>query len=147
MAMEKATLVERLALRGSEIASEVSRRKVVETDLSWVLRKRLVRIVDSIVESSECTLGIRRMKATCMAASVERGKQAALVLSPSCDFGPSELGAMARSIDGMHTAIRAVAEKHFTSYLSLGEPGLTDLCQLCSEEEDVVPDYGVEGYV
>lgn len=34
LATKKATLVERLALQGTELATEASRRKVLETDLS-----------------------------------------------------------------------------------------------------------------
>ena len=47
----------------------------------------------------------------------------------------------------MHVSIRAFSEIYFTCYLRLGELGLADLCQLCSEEEDVVPSDDIEGGV
>ncbi|CAH1433692.1 unnamed protein product [Lactuca virosa] len=52
---------------------------------------------------------------------------------------------MAQSVDAMHAAIRAFAETDFASYLRLGELGLADLRQLCTEEEEHVPDDGVWG--
>lgn len=52
---------------------------------------------------------------------------------------------MAQSIDAMHAAIKAFAKTNFSSYLRLGELGLADLHQLCSKEEELVPDGGVEG--
>ncbi|CAH1413299.1 unnamed protein product [Lactuca virosa] len=93
----------------------------------------------------EFTLGIRRVKAVCVAVGVERGKQAVLVLSSGSGSGPSESGVVARFTDAMHAAIRAFAETDFASYLRLGELGLANICQLCSENEEVVPDDDVEG--
>ncbi|CAI9271369.1 unnamed protein product [Lactuca saligna] len=117
LAMEKTTLVERLALRG----------------------------MDHVVENNEFALGIRGVKAGYVAAGVERGKQTVQVLSSGSGFGPSEPGVIAQPTDAMHAVVRAFAETDFASYLKLGELGLVDLCQLCSEEEDIVPDDDVEG--
>ncbi|CAI9291660.1 unnamed protein product [Lactuca saligna] len=64
---------------------------------------RLVQVVDRVVKSSKFVLGIRRVKAACMAAGVEMGKQVGFF------------------------------ETDFMSYLRLGELGLVDLHQLCSE--------------
>lgn len=41
-------------------------------DLTWVLQKGVVRVVDHFVESSEFSLVIRCVKAACVAASIER---------------------------------------------------------------------------
>ncbi|CAH1417872.1 unnamed protein product [Lactuca virosa] len=109
--------------------------------------KTIVAGVDRVVESSEFVPGIRRVKAVCVVIGVERGKQAALVFSSSSGSGRSEPGVVAQSTDPMHAAIRAFVETDFTSYLRLGELGLSDLRHLCSEEEDTVPDDGVEGGV
>ncbi|CAH1421206.1 unnamed protein product [Lactuca virosa] len=87
------------------------------------------------------------MKVTYVAAGVERGKQVVLVSSSGSGSGPSEPGVVARSTDVMHTSIRSFAETDFISYLRLGELCLADLHQLCSEEEDVVPDDDIEGGV
>lgn len=46
----------------------------METNLSWVLQKGVVRIVGRVVESSEFALGIRHEKAACVASSVDRLK-------------------------------------------------------------------------
>ncbi|CAH1436356.1 unnamed protein product [Lactuca virosa] len=105
------------------------------------------RLSDRVVESSEFALRIRYVKAACVAAGMERGKQVALVFSSGSGSGPSEPGAIARSIEAMHVAIRAFAETDFVSYLRLDELGFADLRQLCSEEEDVVPNDDVEGSV
>ncbi|CAH1427092.1 unnamed protein product [Lactuca virosa] len=75
------------------------------------------------------------------------GKHAALVLSSGSGSGPSEPGVMAQSTDAMHAAIRDFAGTDSASYLRLGELGFADLHQFCSEEEDDVPDEGVEGSV
>lgn len=69
------------------------------------------------------------------------------MLSSGSGSGPSESSIVARSTNSMHAAIRAFAETNFTSYLRLGELGLADLRQWYSEEEDIVPDDCVEGYV
>lgn len=85
------------------------------------------------------------MKAACVAANVERGEQAALVLSSSSDSGPSKSGAIAWSTDVMYAAIRDFTKTDFMSYLRLGELGLVNLCQICSKEEDVVLNDDAEG--
>lgn len=54
---------------------------------------------------------------------------------------------MDQSTNAMHAAIWDFTETDFESYLRLGELRLADLCQMCSEEEDVVPDDNVEGGV
>ncbi|CAH1452683.1 unnamed protein product [Lactuca virosa] len=87
----------------------------------------------------------RLLMAACVAASVERGKQAVLVLFSGSGSGPSESGVVVRSTDAMHASIRAFVEIDFASYLWLGDLGLADLRQLCPEEEDAIPDDGVKG--
>ncbi|CAH1427792.1 unnamed protein product [Lactuca virosa] len=83
--------------------------------------------------------------AACMAAGVEKGKQVARMWSAGNSPGSSDPDAMAQSIDEMHDIVRAFAETDFASYLCLGELDLVDLFQLCSEEEERIPDGGVGG--
>lgn len=71
---EKEALAERLTLRDDQFTTEVSRRKILEADLVWVLQNGVARVVERVVESSEFTLGIRHMKATCVAAGIEKEK-------------------------------------------------------------------------
>ncbi|CAH1428108.1 unnamed protein product [Lactuca virosa] len=66
-------------------------------------------------------------------------------LCSSSSHGSSDLDFAAQSVDAMHAAIRAFAETYFASYLCLGELRLADLRQLCSQEEELVPNGGVEG--
>lgn len=87
------------------------------------------------------------MKVAFVAVGVERGKQVVLVLSSGSSSSPSEPGAVARSTNAMHIAVRAFTKRSFSSYLSLGKLGLADLRQLCFEEEDDVPDDAIEGDV
>lgn len=84
-------------------------------------------MVDRAVESSDFVLGIRRMKASYVAASVENGKQVARAWSVGNGPSSSDPDAMAQPVDAMYDAIRAFAETDFASYLRLGELGLSDL--------------------
>lgn len=51
------------------------KRKALEEDLALVLQKGVVHVADRVVESDKFDLGVRRVKATCMAADVESGKE------------------------------------------------------------------------
>ncbi|CAI9291980.1 unnamed protein product [Lactuca saligna] len=99
---EKEASAKRFTLQYDQFTIEVSRRKILEDDLVWVIQKGVVSVVDRVFESSEFALGIHRVKATL-----------------------------------------AFIEMDFASYLHLGELDLADLHQLCSEEEDHVPNGGV----
>lgn len=121
--------------------------EILEADLAWVLQKGVVCIVDRIIESGDFALVIHLMKATCVAAGVEKGKQTTLTLSSSSGSDSSKPDVVARSTDAMHATIRDFAETDFASYLRLGELGLADHFQLCSEEKDLVPYDNVEGGV
>ena len=46
----------------------------MEADLDRVLQKGMVWVVDFVVEISELTFGICRVKVACVAAGIERGK-------------------------------------------------------------------------
>ncbi|CAH1426963.1 unnamed protein product [Lactuca virosa] len=96
-------------------------------------------------ERSEFALGICHVKAACLAAGVENGKQVARTWSAGNSLGSSDPNVVAQSIDAMHAAIRAFSETDFVSYLRLGELSLADLRQLYSEEEEHVLDGGVGG--
>ncbi|CAI9276496.1 unnamed protein product [Lactuca saligna] len=116
---EKTIVEAQVATLHGEFATEVSRRKVLEADLAWVLQKSVVRVVDRVVESSKFMIWNFYMKATCVAT--------------------------ARSVDAMHVAIMDFYEMDFACYLFLGELILADLHQLCFEEEELVLDGGVDG--
>ncbi|CAI9281270.1 unnamed protein product [Lactuca saligna] len=121
---EKTFIEAQVATPDGEFATKVSRRKALEADIAWVLQKGVLPMVYRVVESNEFVIGIHRVK-----------------VAP----GSSDPDVVARSVDAMHAAIRAFVETEFMSYLRLGELGLADLCQLCSKEEELVSDNGVEG--
>lgn len=73
LSSEKDTLTKHLELRNDQLPTEVLRRKVLEDDLDWVLQKRVDRMVDRILDSSEFALEIRCVKVTCVAAGIESG--------------------------------------------------------------------------
>ena len=58
-----------------QLEEEVTRRKNMEDDLGWLLRKEVVCVVEKVDEISEFAMGVKRMKMVCMAAGVENGKQ------------------------------------------------------------------------
>ena len=116
MVSKKEALAEHLALRDDQFTFEVSRRKVLEADLAWVLQKGVVCVVDRVLESSEFALGNRHGKDTCVAAGIERGKQMVRVWSAGSGPGSFDL-------DAMHVVIRAFSKTDFVSYhnfLTLG---------------------------
>lgn len=49
-------------------------RNILEEDMAWLLQKRVMCMVDQVIESPEFSLGIRQMKVACMATVVEGGK-------------------------------------------------------------------------
>lgn len=49
-----------------QLEMEKAKKENVETILSWLLKRGIVRIVDKLIESFEFTLGIKRMKAACI---------------------------------------------------------------------------------
>ncbi|CAI9287898.1 unnamed protein product [Lactuca saligna] len=125
---EKEALAKRLALRDNQFTFEVSMRKILEADLAWVLHKGVVLAVDHVVECSEFALGIHCVKAVCVAAGVGKGKTLWHNLLMQCML-----------------PLGHFAEMDFVSYLRLGELNLVDLRQLCSNEEEHVPDGGDGG--
>ncbi|CAI9299647.1 unnamed protein product [Lactuca saligna] len=114
-------------------------------EVNLLSQQGVVQVVDRAIESSEFALGIRRMKASCVATSVENGKQVARAWSVGNGPGSSDSDVVAQSNDATHDAIRAFSETNFASYLRLGELGLADLFQLCSKEDEHMPDGGVWG--
>lgn len=117
----------------------------MEADLAWILQKGVVLVVDHVVKSSDLTLGIRSVKAACVAASIESGKQVTRGWPASGALGLSNPKAMARSVEVIQATIRAFSELNFMSYLRLGELGLADLHQLSSDDEDFASNDGVKG--
>lgn len=55
---------------------EELRRKAAQHNMMSLLQKGVARVVDKAVESTKFLLGVKRMKAACMAVGVEGGKQA-----------------------------------------------------------------------
>lgn len=62
--------------QGEQLAIEELERRILEVEMAWILKKGIVRVMDRVIESTEFTLGVRKMKASCVVASVEGGKQA-----------------------------------------------------------------------
>ncbi|CAH1443482.1 unnamed protein product [Lactuca virosa] len=85
------------------------------------------------------------MKEAYVVVGVKKGKQVARMQSVGNSPGSSDPDAEAQSINAMHAAIKAFVKADFASYLHLGELGLADLRQLCSEEEEHVPDGSIGG--
>lgn len=145
MVLEKKALAENLTLQDDQFTAEVSRRKILEADLAWFLQKGVVRVVDRVVESSEFALGIHCVKFVCVVAGIKMGKWMARVWSVGSGPGSSDPDTATRSVEAMHAAIKAFAETDFTSYLHLVEIILSDLFQLCSEEEELALNGSVKG--
>lgn len=102
-------------------------------------------MVDCVVDSIKFELGIRHVKSPCVAFGIEKGKQMARSwLAGNC-LGFYDSDVAAQFVDAMYVAISAFSETDFASYIRLGELGLDDIRQLCSKEEEHVPDSGVGG--
>lgn len=130
------------AQRG-QLEAEELRRKVVEDDMMWLHQKGVVKVVNKAVESAEFSLGVRRMKATCVVAGVEGGKQTVIEQVTTGMFNPGELSVIVELNQAMHAYVKAFMEMDFASYLCLGELDLGSLCQLCNnpDVEDVPPEH------
>lgn len=87
----------------------------MEKDLSWVLQEGVVRIDDQIIDSEEFSLGVRHLKARCMVAGIESGKQPVWKQLATRKFDPAEQGAAAQSVHAMHATIKAFLEKKISS--------------------------------
>lgn len=101
----------------------------------WLLQKGIVRVIDKVVESVEFSLGVRRMKAVCMAAGVEGGKQVIREQVATKRFIPGESSAFPGHTQAMHAEVNSFLETNFDSYLRLRELNMEDLRQLCGDPD------------
>ncbi|CAI9298108.1 unnamed protein product [Lactuca saligna] len=120
---------------------EGSKRKVQVEYMAWLLNKVVVSVVDQIDENHEFSLGVRRMKAACMAADVEGGKQVMQEQVSIEKFNPRELRIIVENIQVMHASMKAFMETRFAYYLRLGVLHMEGIRRLCidSDTEDNQP--------
>lgn len=109
----------------------------------WFLQKGVILVVDKVVKRAEFSLGVRRMKATCMIVGVERGKQMVREQVVVRKFDHRESSIIVDLIQAMHAFVKAFMETDFASYLRLGELDLGGLRQLCNDPdvEEVPPEH------
>lgn len=107
----------------------------VDADLSWLLKKGIVRVVDKLIESSEFTLGIKQMKATYMEVGVESGKQIIRKQVASGKFTPGEMSALLEYTQAMHVEVKSFLETDFASYLHFGNLDMDGILLLCSDPD------------
>lgn len=74
--------------QAGQLAAEKFMRKTMEGDMVWLLCDGIVRVVNQVIESPEFSTGIRRMKAVCVATSVEGCRQAVKEQVASGKFDP-----------------------------------------------------------
>lgn len=77
--------------------------------MAWILKKGIVRVMDRVIESTEFTLGVRKMKASCVVASVEGGKQAVREQVVIGKFNPEEPSAVVEKTQ-MNDSVKACME-------------------------------------
>lgn len=116
---------------------------VLEEDVSWLLQKGVVRVADWVIKNVDFLLGVRRIKAACMAAGVEGGKQVVRVQVATVKFTLGEPSAVVEHTQAMHASVKTFMDTNFTSYLRLGELNVEGFCRLCSDSDD--DDYQPEG--
>lgn len=99
--LEKEAMMKCSVLQDDQIIVEISRRKPLEADLAWVLQKCVIRVGDRFFKSDVFAVGVCRMKAKCVVAGILSGKQMPQVWLGGNSLFPSELDAVARSVDAM----------------------------------------------
>lgn len=97
------------------LEGEGMRRKVVQDDLKWLLQKGVVRVVDRVVESTEFSLGVRRMKVASMATEVEGGKQVIREEISIGKFMPGEPSTLLEHTLALHAEVKSFLETDFAS--------------------------------
>ncbi|CAH1432861.1 unnamed protein product [Lactuca virosa] len=75
------------------------------------------------------------MKAACVTAGVEGGKQVVKEQVASGKFDPQEPSTVVEMTQDMHASVKSLMEKNFASLLYLGELGLEGLRQLCRDPD------------
>ncbi|CAH1417002.1 unnamed protein product [Lactuca virosa] len=92
-------------------------------------------MVDRVTKSPKFSLGVRRMKAACMAAGMEGGKHAVREQATVGKFNPEEASAVVEQTQAMHASVKSFMETSFALYLHLGELDLAGLRQLCYDPD------------
>lgn len=93
----------------------------MEKDLAWIILNGVIRRVERFIESDEFALGIRRLKATCVATGMEGGEQVVREQLVTRNFNLVEPSATSQLTQAMHASMKAFLDKDFASYLCLGE--------------------------
>lgn len=62
--------------QSEQLLAEASIRRSLEKDLAWILQEGVIHMMDRVNESEEFSLGVWCLKAACVAAVIEGGKQA-----------------------------------------------------------------------
>lgn len=114
---------------------ERAKRENVEVDLSWLLKKMIVWVVDKLIKCSEFILGIKQVKDACMAVGVLGGKQVIREQVASGKFTPGEPSALLKYTQAIHVEVNSFLEKDFASYLQLGELDMEGLRLLCTDPD------------
>lgn len=109
------------------------KRENEEADLSWLLKKGIVWVVDKLTESSEFTLGIKQMKAMCMVAGEEGSKQVIMEQVATGKHTHGKPNALLEYTQAMHDEVKSFLERDFASYLHLSELYMEGLRLLCSD--------------
>lgn len=77
---EKGLLEEKVKQHARQLVVEESmrqsRRQIVKGDVVWLLWEGIVWVVDRVIESIKFSIRVRDMKAVCVAAGLEGGRQA-----------------------------------------------------------------------
>lgn len=73
--------------------AKASAKRALEEDLAWILQEGVGWVVTRVIEREEFSLWVRRLKAECMAASIESGKQVVRKYLATRNFNLMELGA------------------------------------------------------
>ncbi|CAI9271418.1 unnamed protein product [Lactuca saligna] len=115
------------------LEGEGMRRKVVEDDFKWLLQNGVFQVVEKAVECANVSLGLRCMKAACITAGVEGGKQVIREQISTEKFMSDEPSTLLEHTQVMHENVKFLLENDFASYLHLGELDMEGLRQLWSD--------------
>lgn len=75
-ATEKEALEVCVRKKSEKLVVKALMRRALEEYLSWILQEGVVRVVDRVTESEEFSLGVRRLKAACVATVIEVDEKA-----------------------------------------------------------------------
>lgn len=76
LAAKKEALEAHIRQQSEQLAFEASTRRALKGDLAWIMQEGVIRVVNRLSGREEFSFGVRSLKATCVAAGIESGKQA-----------------------------------------------------------------------